>query len=322
MKKLNLLVTREIPNPLWNKLEEYYDIEINSRDEPLSRENLKKSIRNRDALISLLSDPLQADVLAEADKLKIIAQYAAGYDNIDVEYASAKGIIVTNTPGVLTEATADTAWGLLIAVSRRLAEADHYVRSGLWEHGWGPKLLLGTDVYGKTLGIIGLGRIGLAVARRASGFNMRILYYNRKRRVDAERSLNLEYAELKTLLKEADFITLHTPLTEKTFHLIGESELRVMKRSAYIINTSRGKVIDEKALIRALRENWISGAGLDVFSNEPIEKDNPLLKLKNVVLTPHVGSASIEAREKMGETVTVNLTSFARGLKPPNAVNF
>ncbi len=320
MRKLSLYITKEIINPLNNELKEYYDIEVNTSNKSLSAEELKEKIKDKDALISMLSDPLKREVLSNAKKLKIISQYAVGYDNIDLEYANKRGIIITNTPDVLTETTADTAWALILSVSRRICEADQYVKKGLWDEGWGPKLLLGRDVHSKTIGIIGFGRIGQAVARRAAGFNMKILYYSRNRRINLEKELKAEYADLSTLLKEADYVTIHTPLTEQTYHLLGEREFKMMKKTAYIINTSRGKVIDEKALIKALKEGWISGAGLDVYSNEPVEKDNPLLKMDNVVLTPHIGSASVETRTRMAEVVAGNLLAFAKGLTPPNRV--
>ncbi len=321
MNKLKLYITREIINPMYEQLAEYYEIEVNKSNKPLSVDELKDKIKDKDALISMLSDPLGREVLSAAKKLRIISQYAVGYDNIDLEYANKRGITVTNTPDVLTETTADITWALILSVSRRICEADRYVKNGLWTEGWGPKLLLGRDVYGKILGIIGFGRIGQAVARRAVGFNMRILYYSRNRRIDLENELKAEYVDLDTLLKESDYITIHTPLTGQTYHLLGEREFKMMKKTAYLINTSRGKVIDEKALIKALNEGWISGAGLDVFHNEPIEIDNPLLKMDNVVLTPHIGSASIETRTRMAEVVAQNLIAFAKGLNPPNMVN-
>ncbi|MHA1835540.1 MAG: glyoxylate reductase [Candidatus Odinarchaeia archaeon] len=317
---MSLLITRSIPNPRIDELIKYYDIEVASDEKPLSKEELKIKIKDRDAVISLLSDPLDQDVLSAAQKLKIIAQYAVGYDNIDVSYAKKKGILITNTPGVLTETTADTAWMLLMAVARRVVEADDYIRKGKWKYGWGAQLLLGRDVYGKTLGIIGLGRIGAAVARRAKGFNMTVYYYNRSRKSELEKSLGIEFKPLDVLLKESDFITIHTPLTKETFHLIGEKELKLMKTTAFLINTARGKVVDEKALIKALQEGWIAGAGLDVFYDEPLPIESPLLKLNNVVLTPHIGSGSIETRQKMAEIVADNLIAFAKGLRPPNLI--
>ncbi|WEU39877.1 MAG: D-glycerate dehydrogenase [Candidatus Odinarchaeum yellowstonii] len=320
MKKLSLYITKEIINPMQKQLEEYYEIEVNASNKSLNLDELKEKIKDKDAIISMLSDPLTREVLSAAKKLKIIAQYAAGYDNIELEYANKRGIIVTNTPGVLSETTADLTWALILSVSRRVCEADRYVKTGLWNEGWGPKLLLGRDVYGKTIGIIGFGRIGQAVARRAFGFNMRILYYSRSRKIDLESKIKAEYADLPTLLKEADYITIHTPLTEQTYHMLGEKEFKMMKKNAYLVNTSRGKVIDEKALIKALKEGWISGAGLDVFEIEPIEEDNPLLKMDNVVLTPHIGSASVETRTRMAEVVAENLIAFAKGLNPPNRV--
>ncbi|MHA1409213.1 MAG: glyoxylate reductase [Candidatus Odinarchaeia archaeon] len=320
MEKMKLLITREIPNPLESKLAEFYDIEVGSKEKPLTKDELKAMVKDKDALITLLSDPIDREVLENAHNLKIIAQYAVGYDNIDVEYAAERGIVVTNTPGVLTETTADTAWTLLMATARRIIEADRYVREGRWKYGWGAKLMLGRDVYGKKIGIVGLGRIGAAVARRAKGFNMEVYYYNRTRKPELEKELGLKYVELKELLRKCDFVSLHLPLTKETMHLIGENELKSMKKTAFLINTARGKVVDENALIKALEEGWIQGAGLDVFYQEPVDPNSKLLKLSNVVLAPHIGSGSVETREKMAEMVSENLIAFAKGEEPSNRV--
>jgi len=227
---------------------------------------------------------------------------------------------VTNTPGVLTETTADLAFALILATARRIVEADKFTRSGKWKS-WGPMLFLGRDVYGATLGIIGLGRIGQAVARRAKGFNMKVIYYSRKRKEDVERELGVEYRELRSLLREADIVSIHTPLTEETYHLIGEKELSLMKPTAILINTARGAVVDQKALYKALKERRIFGAGLDVYEKEPIDADDPLMELDNVVLLPHIGSASVETRGRMARMAAENLLAGLRGEKPPNLVN-
>ncbi|ABM80711.1 glyoxylate reductase [Hyperthermus butylicus DSM 5456] len=249
-----------------------------------------------------------------------------GYDNIDVECATRLGVYVTNTPDVLTEATAELTWALIFAVARRIVEADSYVRSGEWYRGrtgWHPELMLGMELYGKTLGVIGFGRIGRAVARiGARAFNMKVLYYSRRRAPQhVERELNAEYVSLEELLKRADIVTIHVPLTPETRGMIGERELRLMKPTAILINTARGAVIDTNALIRALREGWIAGAGLDVFEEEPLPPDHPLTSLKNVVLTPHIGSATREARQAMTCAVLENLLAFRDGKIPPNLVN-
>jgi len=234
-------------------------------------------------------------------------------------------VYVTNTPGVLTDATADLTWGLILAVTRRIVEADRFVRSGEWYRtgtGWHPLMLLGFEVTGKTLGIIGMGRIGRAVAERARGFKMKVLYYSRRRLPpEEEERLNARYVDLDTLLRESDIVSIHTPLTPETYRMIGERELKLMKNTAYLINTARGKVVDTDALVRALKEGWIAGAGLDVFEEEPLPPDHPLTKLDNVVLTPHIGSATVETRTRMALMVAENLIEFYKGNVPPNLVN-
>src|SRR5690606_4745829 len=258
-----------------------------------TKEEVIEGVRGKDALLCLLTEEITAEVMDAAPNLKVISNYAVGYNNIDVEAATARGIVVTNTPGVLTETTADFAWALLMAVARRVVEADRFTRAGKFQ-GWGPLLLLGSDVYGKCLGVIGMGRIGQAIARRARGFDMRVLYYNR-RRVDPaiENELQATYASLDELLQEADYVVLTVPLTPETHHLIGPRELAMMKPTAYLINPARGPVVDEKALVEALKSRTIAGAALDVFEEEP--KLTPgLTELDNVVLAPHIASATTE----------------------------
>src|SRR3712207_6588339 len=251
---------------------------------------------------------MDAEFMAAAgDNLKVIANMAVGYDNVDLEAANERGIVVTNTPEVLNETTADTAFMLMLAASRRLGEGERIVRSGRWE-AWGPKMLLGPDVWGKKLGIVGFGRIGQALARRARGFDMEILYSARSRREEAERELDARYLELDVLLEECDFLSLHTPLTEETTHLIGAEELGRMKIEAVLVNTSRGPVVDEAALAEALAEQRIFAAGLDVYENEP-EVHPKLLELENVVLAPHIGSASIETRDRMAVLAAENIVA-------------
>jgi glyoxylate reductase len=253
--------------------------------------------------------------------LGIVAQLAVGFDNIDLKEATKRGIYVTNTPGVLTETTADFAWTLLMATARRIVEADKYVRMGKWKVGWHPMMYQGRDIYGATLGIVGLGRIGSSIAKRAKGFDMKVLYHDVVRRQDLERELGIEYTEIDTLLKQADFVTINVPLLKETHHLIDETKLKLMKKTAFLINNARGPVVDEKALCTALKEGWIAGAGLDVFEQEPTPSSNPLLTLDNVVVAPHISSASFETRSKMAEMVAENLTSFFEGKVPPNLVN-
>ena len=277
-----------------------------------------------DALATLLTDKIDCNLLQQAKKLRIIAQYAVGYDNIDVECATRLGIYVTNTPGVLTEATAELTWALLMAVARRIVEADHFVRWGEWwrlRTGWHPKMMLGVELKGKTLGIIGLGRIGSRVAEIAKAFGMKVIYYDRNRREDLEKKLGVEYRDLDTLLQEADIVTIHVPLTKETYHMINEERLKKMKRSALLINTARGAVIDTEALAKALREGWIAGAGLDVHESEPLDPNHPITAFKNVVLLPHIGSATYETRHRMAELVAENLIAFYKGEIPPTLVN-
>jgi glyoxylate reductase len=319
--KPSLFMTREIPKRGLDIIRENFDVDLWPDEAPPSKEEIIRRIKDKQALVSLLTDPIDEEVINSAPNLRIIAQYAVGFDNIDLKAATKRGIYVTNTPEVLTETTADFAFALMLAVARRVVEADKYVRNGKWKVAWHPLMMLGEDVHGRTLGIVGLGRIGCAVARRAKGFDMKILYYDVIRREDLERELGIKYVDLETLLRESDFVTIHTPLTPETYHLIGEKQLRMMKKTAFLINTSRGKVVDQKALYKALKEGWIAGAALDVFEQEPISMDDPLLELENVVLAPHIASATHETRSKMAEIVAENLLAFKRGEVPPTLVN-
>jgi glyoxylate reductase len=287
---------------------------------PPPKSVIMDGVRDCQGLLSLLTDPIDAEVMDAGPNLKVISNYAVGYNNIDVEAASARGIYVGNTPGVLTDTTADMAWALLMAVGRRIVEGDKYVRALEWKT-WEPQLLLGTDVYGATLGIVGLGRIGQAVARRAKGFDMRLLYHDVMRNEEAEQSLGLEYVELDDLLRQSDFVSLHCPLTEGTTHLIGTREFELMGPESYLINTSRGPVVDEAALYEALRDGKIRGAGLDVTEVEPISDDSPLLSLDNLVICPHIASASFKTRNKMATMAAENLIAGLQGKPLPNCVN-
>jgi glyoxylate reductase len=323
--KPKVFVTREIPEIGLKMIKEYYEVEVWDRYTAPPREVLLEKVRNVDALVTLLTDKIDKEVLDNAPRLRIIAQYAVGYDNIDVDYATAKGVYVTSTPGVLTDATADFTWALLLAAARRVVEADRFVRSGeYWRTGtgWHPLMMLGYQVSGKTLGIIGMGRIGQAVARRAKGFGMRILYYDVFRLPEEqEKELGVQYVDLETLLRESDFVSIHVPLTKETYHMIGERELKMMKKTAVLVNTARGAVIDTDALVKALKEKWIAAAGLDVFEQEPLPPDHPLTKLDNVVLAPHIASATYETRAAMAELVARNLIAFYKGEVPPTLVN-
>ncbi|MEM3622355.1 MAG: glyoxylate reductase [Candidatus Bathyarchaeia archaeon] len=320
MSKPKVYVTRELPERGLKIIKEHFDTEVWPEYAPPPKKVIIEKARKVDALATLLSDKIDAEVFDAAPKLKIVAQMAVGFDNIDIPEATKRGIYVTNTPEVLTDTTADFAWALLLAVARRVVEADKYVRSGQWKVGWHPMMMQGRDVYGATLGVVGAGRIGFAVAKRATGFDMKILFYDVVPRPEMEK-LGAKKVDMDTLLRESDFVTIHVPLMKETYHLINEEKLKLMKKTAYLINNSRGPVVDEKALYHALKEGRIAGAALDVFEQEPTPMDNPLLKLDNVVVAPHISSASYETRSRMAEMVAENLVAFFEGKKPPNLVN-
>lgn len=319
MNKPKVFLTRELPPEVMERLKKETDLEMNPHNRVLSKEEIIEGVKGKDALLCLLTDPIDRDVLSANPDLKIVANYAVGYNNIDVQAAAEMGIPVSNTPGVLTETSADLAFGLMMSVSRRLVEADAYLRTGQWG-GWGPLQFLGPDIYGATLGIVGLGRIGKAVARRAKGFDMKISYWNRTRLSEEEEQReNWEYKPLDELLQTADFVSLHVAYTADTHYMISQRELELMKQGAVLINTSRGAVVDEKALVNALKEEKIWGAGLDVFENEP-EVEQELLTMKNVVLLPHLGSASVATRTKMGMIAIDNILAAWKGDPIPNLV--
>ncbi|MHA1212512.1 MAG: 2-hydroxyacid dehydrogenase, partial [Candidatus Heimdallarchaeota archaeon] len=314
MTKYKVFLTRKIPQEAIDyMLSKDLDIEMNEEDRVLTKEEILARIKGKDALICLLTDTIDGEIMDAAGKqLKIIANYAVGYNNIDIAAATERNIPVTNTPGVLTETTADLTMALLLSISRRIVESDKYTREGKFK-GWGPLLQLGGDIYGKTLGIVGAGRIGSAVARRAAkGFEMKVLYNNRNRNEQLETEIGAEYSSLEKLIKESDFISLHVPLTSETKHLIGAKELSAMKETAYLINTSRGQVVHEQALVQALQENKIAGAALDVYEFEP-EITPELKDLENVIITAHIGTASIDTRTKMGMIVAENLLANLEG---------
>ncbi len=318
--KQKILVCGNLPASVLDRLREVFEVEGNFEDLPLKRARLLESVGDKEGLMSMITDMVDEEVLSRAPRLRMIANMAVGYNNVDVKAATARKIPVTNTPDVLTETTADLAFTLILSVARRVAEGDRMVREGRFQF-WAPFLFLGTEVTGKTLGIIGMGRIGKAVARRAAGFDMRILYHNRDR-IDAaeEKSLRAEYTDMKTLLASSDFVSIHVPLAENTKHLIGMAELSLMKPAAFLINTSRGPVVDEPALVSALQDGVLAGAGLDVYENEPSLAPG-LAGLANTVLLPHVGSATLETRMKMAMMATDNLIAGLTGRKPPNLVN-
>jgi glyoxylate reductase len=321
MPKPKVYVTRELPERGLKKIKQYFDAEVWTEYAPPPKKLIIEKAKNVDALAPLLSDKIDAEVFDAAPKLKIVAQMAVGFDNIDVQEATRRGIYVTNTPEVLTDTTADFAWALLMAVARRVVEADKYVRAGQWKVGWHPSMMQGRDVYNATIGIVGAGRIGYAVAKRATGFGMKILFYDVVPRPEIEKDFGAKKVDLDTLFRESDFICIHVPLMKETHHLVNAERLKLMKKTAYLINNSRGPVVDEKALYEALKEGRIAGAGLDVFEQEPTPMDNPLLKLDNVVVAPHISSASYETRSKMAEMVADNLVAFFEGKKPPNLIN-
>ncbi len=314
---MKVLVAREIPEA-GLRLLEGFDVKV-LHERPPGRDELIEAVRGVVGILSTATEKIDGEVMdAAGDGLKVIANMAVGYDNIDVRAARERGVVVTNTPGVLDETTADVAFMLMLAAARRLGEGERLLRAGKWEW-WGPKQLRGIDVWGKKLGILGMGRIGRAVARRARGFGMEILYHNRSRNQDAERELGARYLGLDDLLAESDFISIHTPLTDETRHLIGAEELERMKPQAVLVNTSRGPVVDEGSLADALEHGRIFAAGLDVYEEEP--RVHPkLLELENVVLAPHIGSASMETRDRMATLAAENLRAVLRGEQPKTPV--
>ncbi len=316
----SVYVTRLIPNAGLNLLRGCAHVKVWEGELPPSRAVLMAELRAVDGVLSLLTDKMDAEIMDAAPRLRVISNYAIGYDNIDVQAATERGIMVCHTPGVLTDTTADFAFTLLACLARRVVEAVNYVRRGQWKT-WGPMLCLGYDLHGATLGLIGLGRIGSEVAKRAKGFEMRVLYHDPDRQPRLERELGLVYTDLETLLKESDLISLHTPLTPETYHLIGAEQFTMMKKAAVLVNTSRGQVVDQRALYQALVSGEIAGAGLDVTDPEPIDPDDPLLELDNCVVVPHIASASVAARTLMATMAAENLVAALQGRMPRNPVN-
>ncbi|MCK4307606.1 D-glycerate dehydrogenase [candidate division WOR-3 bacterium] len=315
---MRVYATRELPGALFEKLKREHTVSVNPADLPPIKEELLKEVKEKEGLISLLTDKITREIIDSGSSLKIIANYAVGYDNIDVDYATRKGIMVTNTPDVLTNATTEITWALILGVARKIVEADKYTRDGKFKI-WSPKLFVGKELHGSTLGIVGTGKIGTEVGKRGIGFGMHILYTDLKENIVLEQ-LGAEKVSLKELLKRADFVSIHTPLTDKTYKLIGKEELRLMKKDAILVNTSRGKVIDELALIETLKKGDLAGAGFDVYENEP-EVPDKLKELPNVILLPHIGSATQVARENMARLAVQNLLIALSGEAPPNLVN-
>jgi glyoxylate reductase len=306
MAKPKVLVTRRVPQECLDLLKPHFELEHFNKETAIPRKLLLKSVKDKDGLLCLLTDKVDSELLAAAPKLKAVSTFSVGYDHIDLPACKARGVNVTNTPGVLTESTADFTWALLMAAARRVVEGDAYMRGGKYK-GWDPLMLLGTDVAGKTLGIIGFGRIGQAVAKRAGGFSMKILYYDTRRAApEHEAALNASFVPLDELLRGSDYVSVHTVLDEGTRHLIDDRAFGMMKKSAYLINAARGPIVDEKALVRALKADTIRGAGLDVYEWEP--KMAPgLASCRNAVLAPHLASATLETRVKMGQMAAAGL---------------
>jgi len=316
----SILISRLLPEEAVARARSRADVDLHEADTPLGRVELIARLKSRQGLVCLITDAIDAPLLAACPDLKVVSNVAVGFNNIDVPAATQRGVVVTNTPDVLTETTADFAWTLLMATARRVVEADRYVRDGKFTQ-WEFMLLLGGDVHGKTLGIIGFGRIGRAMARRALGFDMRVLYQDAVAADPAtERELRARRTDIATLLRESDFVTLHTPLLPETEHLINAQSLKTMKKTAYLVNASRGPVVDEAALAHALKAGWIAGAGIDVFEREP-EVHPALMSLSNVVLAPHIASASSDTRLKMANLAVDNCLAVLEGKEPPTPVN-
>lgn len=313
-------ITRPILPAGMAVLEGRIELDIEPGPDAPPQERVIARVASVDGVLALVPTLIDATVIAAAPRLRVISNFAVGVDNIDVAAATAAGIVVTNTPDVLTETTADLAFGLLLATARRLTEAERFVRGGRWKI-WQPDMLLGVDVHGATLGIVGMGRIGRAVARRARGFDMRVLYSNRRRDEAAEAELGAEYRSFDDLLRESDFISIHAPLTDETRKMFGAEQFRLMKKSAILVNTSRGPIVDPAALADALKSGEIAAAGLDVTDPEPIPMSVALLSLPNCVILPHIGSASVRTRNLMAETAAKNLLAALEGRRPPNPVN-
>ena len=322
MVKPKVYVTRQLFPEAMEILEPVASVEVfEGVDNAIPRDLLLEKVKDVEGLLPLLTERIDGELMDAGEKLRVVSNYAVGFNNIDVEAATERGIYVTNTPGILTDTTADAAFALLMAIARRIPEADRHIRAQGWIHAWGPRMYIGSDVHGKTLGILGMGRIGSAMAKRAKGFDMDVVYHDVYRREDLEEELGIIYKHRDDVMRSADFLSLHVPLTPETHHMMGTEELASMKETAFLINTSRGPVVDEKALAEALRDGVIAGAGLDVFETEPVSHDSPLLGLDNIVLTPHLASGSIETRTKMATTAATNIVSVLQGKVPPCLVN-
>jgi len=309
--KYTVYITRKIPEPGPSILKKHFQVKMNPGVDVLDREDLFENVRNVDALMCMLGDKIDSNVMdAAGPNLRVISCYSVGYDHVDIKEAERRKIIVTNTPNVLANTTADLTFSLILTAARNIVNADSYVRNGNWKFGWTPDLFLGYDVHGSTLGIIGLGEIGTLVAKRAKGFDMEVIYYSKTRKSRIESELGINYVPLEELLQRSDFVSIHVSLNKDSFHMIDESKFKLMKKTAFIINTSRGKIINEHHLISALRNKVIAGAALDVYEIEPIFRSNPLTQLSQTILLPHIGSATFITRSKMSEIAVNNIVNF------------
>jgi len=321
LSKPSVFVTRQIDPIALDKLAKLANVEVWNSDSPPPREILMEKLRTVNGIITLLTDSIDEEIISSASHdLRVISQMAVGYDNINIQMATRRKIPVGNTPGVLTETTADFTWALLMAIARRVPEGDREVHQGIWRP-WGPNVLTGQDVFGSSLGIVGFGRIGQAVARRAIGFQMKVRYFDVQRYPELETELNVQYASLSTLLSQSDFITLHINLNPSSHHLIGREELGIMKPTAYLINTARGGIVDSEALYDALKFRQIAGAAIDVFETEPIPAHHPILELDNLIITPHIASASKQTRARMAMIAVNNVIAGINGEHLPHCVN-
>lgn len=309
--KNKVYITRKIPEPGPSILKKYFQTNMNSGADVLGREKLFENVRGVNALICMLGDKIDSEVMdAAGPNLKVISCYSVGHDHVDIYEATKRKIAVTNTPNVLANTTADLTFSLILTAARNIVNADRYVRYGNWKFGWTPDLFLGYDVYESTLGIIGLGEIGTLLAKRARGFDMEVIYYSKTRKHKIESELDITYVSLEELLQRSDFVSIHASLNKDSFHMIDESKFKLMKKTAFIINTSRGKVINEQHLISALKDKVIAGAALDVYEIEPISKSNPLTQMSQTILLPHIGSATFRTRSKMAEVAANNIVNF------------
>ena len=320
--KQKIYVSRALPDAGMKLLYENFEVKVHRGQDPPSREELLSETRDVEGALVMLTESIDKVFLENAKSLKVVSCFSVGVDHVDLDACTKKGIIVTHTPEVLTDATADLAFALILAASRRVVEGDRYMRSKKWKQKWTPSLLLGYDLHGSTLGIVGFGRIGQAVAKRASGFGMKVVYYDHKgSNIEAAKELNSTYLNLDDLLRTSDVVSVHLPLTEKTRHIFDDRAFSLMKKSAVFVNTSRGPVVDQKALVNALKSNKIFGAGLDVYEKEPLDEDDPLLQLENVVLVPHLGSATVQTRSAMAELAARNLVDALAGRVPKAVAN-